>query len=67
MGTSHHLVLVSIVLLQVACTWKDVKKLKQEVEKNSATTSVLFRCKLLQAADALQVTLVAEKLLENVF
>ena len=32
-----------------------MKKLKQEVEKKSSSTSVLFRCKLLQAADSLQV------------
>ncbi|XP_048576333.1 ankyrin repeat and fibronectin type-III domain-containing protein 1 isoform X3 [Nematostella vectensis] len=44
-------------LMKVACTWKDVKKLKQEVEKNSASTSVLFRCKLLCAVDALQSAL----------
>lgn len=41
-------------LMKVACTWKDVKKLKQEVEKKCSSTSVLFRCKLLQAADTLQ-------------
>lgn len=41
-------------LMKVACTWKDVKKLKQEIEKKSSSTSVLFRCKLLQAADTLQ-------------
>lgn len=41
-------------LMKVACTWKDVKKLKQEIEKKSSSTSVLFRCKLLQAADSLQ-------------
>ena len=45
-----------ITLSQVACTWKDVKKLKHEIEKKSSSTSVLFRCKLLQAADTLQVT-----------
>ena len=44
-----------IILSQVACTWKDVKKLKHEIEKKSSSTSVLFRCKLLQAADTLQV------------
>lgn len=41
-------------LMKVACTWKDVKKLKQEIEKKSSSTSILFRCKLLQAADTLQ-------------
>ncbi|CAH3157223.1 unnamed protein product [Porites lobata] len=40
--------------MKVACTWKDVKKLKHEIEKKSSSTSVLFRCKLLQAADTLQ-------------
>ena len=44
-----------IILSQVACTWKDVKKLKHEIEKKSSSTSVLFRSKLLQAADTLQV------------
>ncbi|KAK3705202.1 hypothetical protein QZH41_014002 [Actinostola sp. cb2023] len=44
-------------LMKIACTWKDVKKLKLEVEKNPASTSVLFRCKLLNAVDAFQTAL----------
>ncbi|XP_074605789.1 ankyrin repeat and fibronectin type-III domain-containing protein 1-like isoform X2 [Acropora palmata] len=41
-------------LMKVACTWKDVKKLKEEIEKKSSSTSLLFRCKLLHAAHTLQ-------------
>lgn len=41
-------------LMKVACTWKDVKKLKEEIEKKSSSTSILFRSKLLLAADTLQ-------------
>ncbi|XP_020901378.1 ankyrin repeat and fibronectin type-III domain-containing protein 1 isoform X2 [Exaiptasia diaphana] len=44
-------------LMKIACTWKDVKRIKQEVEKNPASTSVLFRCKLLNAVDAFQTAL----------
>ncbi|RZF48884.1 hypothetical protein LSTR_LSTR003264 [Laodelphax striatellus] len=42
-------------LLKVACTWDDVKWLKQDMEKSLSSSAVHFRIKLLQAAVQMQV------------
>ena len=43
-------------LMKVACTWEDVKALRQDMDKGGASSStILFRSKLLQAAAQLQV------------
>lgn len=42
--------------MKVACTWSDVKSLKQDMEKNLNSTTSHFRIKLLQAAQQMQVT-----------
>ena len=40
---------------QVACTWKDVKSLRQDLERNSSPGIMQFRSRLLQAISQLQV------------
>jgi hypothetical protein len=42
-------------LMKVACTWDDVKTLKQDMEKSQNSTTNHFRIKLLQAAIQMQV------------
>ena len=42
-------------LMKVACTWEEVKGLRQDMEKSSCSSAVLFRSKLLQTATQLQV------------
>ncbi len=44
-----------IKMLQIACTWEDVKSLRQDMDKSSNQSSMLFRSKLLQAAAQMQV------------
>jgi hypothetical protein len=41
--------------VQVACTWDDVKSLRQDMERNLSSSTVHFRIKLLQAAAQMQV------------
>jgi hypothetical protein len=40
---------------QVACTWDDVKSLRQDMERSLSSSAVHFRIKLLQAAAQMQV------------
>jgi hypothetical protein len=40
---------------KVACTWEDVKSLRQDMERSTAEGKVHFRGKLLQAVSVLQV------------
>lgn len=42
-------------LMKVACTWDDVKTLRQEMEKSHSSSTSHFRIKLLQAAAQMQV------------
>lgn len=44
-------------LMKVACTWEDVKSLRQDMERSTAEGKVHFRGKLLQAISVLQVTM----------
>ncbi|KAK2192023.1 hypothetical protein NP493_40g01041 [Ridgeia piscesae] len=44
-------------LMKVACTWDDVKSLRQDMAKNLSSSVVLFRSKLLQAVMQLQSAL----------
>ena len=44
-------------LIQIACTWDDVKSLRQDMDKSGNQSTMLFRSKLLQAAAQLQVSL----------
>ncbi|XP_059477970.1 ankyrin repeat and fibronectin type-III domain-containing protein 1 isoform X3 [Neocloeon triangulifer] len=44
-------------LMKVACTWDDVKSLKQDMEKSLSSSAVHFRVKLLQAASQMQTAL----------
>ncbi|KAK6643358.1 hypothetical protein RUM43_004863 [Polyplax serrata] len=49
--------------MKVACTWSDVKCLKQDMEKNlTSTTTSHFRIKLLQAAQQMQSNLCTQDL-----
>jgi hypothetical protein len=50
--------LVSLYWLcgQVACTWDDVKSLRQDMERSLSSSAVHFRIKLLQAAAQMQVS-----------
>ena len=43
--------------MKIACTWDDVKVLKQDMEKNLISATSHFRIKLLQAAQQMQVSL----------
>lgn len=42
-------------LMKVACTWDDVKTLRQDMEKSHSSSTNHFRIKLLQAAAQMQV------------
>ncbi|XP_060592854.1 ankyrin repeat and fibronectin type-III domain-containing protein 1-like isoform X3 [Ruditapes philippinarum] len=44
-------------LMKVACTWEDVKSLRQDMERSTAEGKVHFRGKLLQAVSVLQTAL----------
>ncbi|XP_013391704.1 ankyrin repeat and fibronectin type-III domain-containing protein 1 isoform X3 [Lingula anatina] len=44
-------------MMKIACTWEDVKSLRQDIEKISSSSLVHFRSKLLQAAAQLQTAL----------
>ncbi|XP_071036115.1 ankyrin repeat and fibronectin type-III domain-containing protein 1-like isoform X2 [Parasteatoda tepidariorum] len=44
-------------LMKVACTWEDTKALRLEMEKTQSSSSLHFRCKLLQAAEMMQAAL----------
>lgn len=44
-----------IFSLQVACTWDDIKSLRQDMDKSTAEGKVHFRGKLLQAISIMQV------------
>uniref|UniRef100_A0A1B6E9F7 Ankyrin repeat and fibronectin type-III domain-containing protein 1 n=1 Tax=Clastoptera arizonana TaxID=38151 RepID=A0A1B6E9F7_9HEMI len=44
-------------LLKIACTWDDVKWLRQDMEKSLNSSAVHFRIKLLQAAAQMQTAL----------
>jgi hypothetical protein len=41
--------------MKVACTWDDVKSLRQDMEKSHSSSTNHFRIKLLQAAAQMQV------------
>ncbi|XP_011499425.1 PREDICTED: uncharacterized protein LOC105363435 [Ceratosolen solmsi marchali] len=49
-------------LMKVACTWEDVKTLKQDMEKSQNITTNHFRIKLLQAATQMQAALCIQDL-----
>lgn len=49
-------------LLKVACTWDDVKWLKQDMEKSLSSSAVHFRIRLLQAAAQMQTALSVQDL-----
>ncbi|KAK3930258.1 Ankyrin repeat and fibronectin type-III domain-containing protein 1 [Frankliniella fusca] len=49
-------------LMKVACTWDDVKSLRQDMEKSLNSSSVHFRIKLLQAAAQMQTALCIQDL-----
>ncbi|KAK6171591.1 hypothetical protein SNE40_019746 [Patella caerulea] len=44
-------------MMKIACTWDDVKSLRQDMDKSSSAGTVHFRSKLLQAAALLQNSL----------
>ncbi|XP_071568589.1 ankyrin repeat and fibronectin type-III domain-containing protein 1 isoform X5 [Temnothorax nylanderi] len=44
-------------LMKVACTWDDVKSLRQDMEKSHSSSTNHFRIKLLQAAAQMQAAL----------
>ncbi|KFM56979.1 Ankyrin repeat and fibronectin type-III domain-containing protein 1, partial [Stegodyphus mimosarum] len=44
-------------LMKVACTWEDVKILRQDMEKSHSSSNVHFRSKLLQAVEQMQAAL----------
>ncbi|XP_071443530.1 ankyrin repeat and fibronectin type-III domain-containing protein 1 isoform X1 [Hetaerina americana] len=49
-------------LMKVACTWDDVKSLKQDMDRCSGSTAVQFRNKLLQASAQMQTALCIQDL-----
>ncbi|XP_063981547.1 uncharacterized protein Wake isoform X2 [Diachasmimorpha longicaudata] len=49
-------------LMKVACTWDDVKTLKQDMEKSHSSSTNHFRLKLLQAAAQMQTALCIQDL-----
>ncbi|XP_073995813.1 ankyrin repeat and fibronectin type III domain containing protein wide awake isoform X3 [Rhodnius prolixus] len=49
-------------LLKVACTWDDVKWLRQDMEKSLSSPAIHFRIKLLQAAAQMQTALSVQDL-----
>nr|CAD7411331.1 unnamed protein product [Timema cristinae] len=49
-------------LMKVACTWDDVKSLRQDMEKSLSSSTVHFRIKLLQAAAQMQTALCIQDL-----
>jgi len=52
--------LVALFCVQVACTWDDVKSLRQDMEKSINPSSIHFRLKLLQAAAQMQASIIFE-------
>ncbi|KAK7862977.1 hypothetical protein R5R35_002036 [Gryllus longicercus] len=48
--------------MKVACTWDDVKSLRQDMEKSLSSSTVHFRIKLLQAAAQMQTALCMQDL-----
>ncbi|XP_022237523.1 ankyrin repeat and fibronectin type-III domain-containing protein 1-like [Limulus polyphemus] len=44
-------------LIKVACTWEDIKTLRQDMEKSQSSSVLHFRSKLLQAVEQMQVAL----------
>lgn len=44
-------------LMKVACTWEDVKTLRQDMEKSHSSSNVHFRSKLLSAVEQMQSAL----------
>ncbi|XP_077527009.1 ankyrin repeat and fibronectin type III domain containing protein wide awake isoform X3 [Haemaphysalis longicornis] len=44
-------------LMKVACTWDDVKTLRQDMEKSHSSSNVHFRSKLLQTVEQMQSAL----------
>ncbi|PSN43050.1 hypothetical protein C0J52_23158 [Blattella germanica] len=48
--------------LPVACTWDDVKSLRQDMERSLSSSAVHFRIKLLQAAAQMQAALCIQDL-----
>ncbi len=42
-------------MTKVACTWKDVKTLRQDMERLSTSPQIEFRSKVLSAVSTLQV------------
>ncbi|XP_025074583.1 uncharacterized protein LOC105429245 isoform X3 [Pogonomyrmex barbatus] len=49
-------------LMKVACTWDDVKSLRQDMEKSHSSSTNHFRIKLLQAAAQMQAALCIQDL-----
>ncbi|XP_021938463.1 ankyrin repeat and fibronectin type-III domain-containing protein 1 isoform X2 [Zootermopsis nevadensis] len=49
-------------LMKVACTWDDVKSLRQDMERSLSSSAVHFRIKLLQAAAHMQAALCVQDL-----
>lgn len=48
--------------MKVACTWDDVKSLRQDMERSLSSSTVHFRIKLLQAAAQMQAALCIQDL-----
>ncbi|XP_076334282.1 ankyrin repeat and fibronectin type-III domain-containing protein 1-like isoform X2 [Tachypleus tridentatus] len=44
-------------LMKVACTWEDIKTLRQDMEKSQSSSLLHFRSKLLQAVEQMQMAL----------
>ncbi|XP_076345362.1 ankyrin repeat and fibronectin type-III domain-containing protein 1-like isoform X19 [Tachypleus tridentatus] len=44
-------------LMKVACTWEDIKTLRQDMEKSQSSSVLHFRSKLLQAVEQMQMAL----------
>ncbi|XP_043479149.1 uncharacterized protein LOC122509277 isoform X4 [Leptopilina heterotoma] len=49
-------------LMKIACTWDDVKSLRQDMEKSHMSSTNHFRIKLLQAASQMQAALCTQNL-----
>ncbi|XP_051173974.1 uncharacterized protein LOC127289823 isoform X4 [Leptopilina boulardi] len=49
-------------LMKIACTWDDVKSLRQDMEKSHTSSTNHFRIKLLQAASQMQAALCTQDL-----
>ena len=53
-----------VLSLQVACTWDDIKSLRQDIDKSMSEGKVRFRGKLLQAISLMQVCILMSYLIK---